>query len=64
MKTKTKRIINAVFWAVLSIAITIYVCIVWHNMGCGLYSLIAAIVWYIIAPFAIGYTIDSCICGR
>lgn len=64
MKTKTKRIINAAFWAVLSIAITIYVCIVWHNMGCGLYSLIAAVVWYIIAPAALCAVIDETIQGK
>lgn len=61
---KTKRIINAAFWAALSIGICIGVCIQWHAQGCGIESLIAAIAFYTGAPFAIGYTIDAAIQGK
>jgi hypothetical protein len=61
---KTKRIINGAFWGAIGLAACIGTCIVWHKNGCQIESLIAAIAYYTGAPFAIGYTIDSCICGR
>lgn len=64
METKTKRIINAAFWAAIAIAITIYVCIVWHNMGCEVKSLIAAIFWYMSAPAALCAVFDATIQGK
>lgn len=64
METKTKRIINAAFWAAIAITITIYVCIVWHQQGCEWNSLIAAIFWYMTAPAALCATIDATIQGK
>lgn len=61
---KTKRIINAAIWSAVSIATCIGVCLQWHAQGCGAESLIAAIVYYTGAPFAIAYTIDAAIQGK
>lgn len=64
MEMKTKRIINGAFWGALGLAACIGSCIVWHQNGCQIESLIAAIVYYTGAPFAIAYTIDACIQGK
>lgn len=61
---KTKRIINAAFWAAIAIGITILVCVEWHKQGCDERSLIAAIAWFMCAPAALCATIDAAIQGK
>ena len=61
---KTKRIINAAFWSVGSIATCIGVCLQWHAQGCMEESLIAAIAYYTLIPAALAATIDAAIQGK
>lgn len=43
---KTARVINGIVWAVMTIGIMAMVVAEWHTQGCGVGSLIAAIVFY------------------
>lgn len=61
---KTKRIINAVIWAAITLTICTMVVVEWHAQGCGASSLIAAIAMYTICTAAIGFCIDQTIQDR
>lgn len=61
---KTKRIINAVIWAAITLAVCTMVVIEWHAQGCGVSSLIAGIAMYTAVNAAIGFGIDQTIQGK
>lgn len=61
---KKKRIINAVIWVSITLAICTMVLIEWYSQGCGASSLIAAIAMYTICTAAIGFCIDQTIQGK
>ena len=61
---KTKRIIWGAVCAAAFIALTAYVCYVWHGMGCGFYSLFAAIGYYGSCGAAVWAVIDAAIKGE
>lgn len=61
---KAKRIINAVFWAVLATVIVVYVCIEWHRQGCGVSSLVLATAVYLTGCGGFGYIADEHIRGN
>ena len=61
---KTKRIINAVIWAAITLIICVMVVIEWHAQGCGVSSLIAGIAMYIAVNVAIAFGIDQTIQGK
>lgn len=45
-ETMKKRTIFRTVWAVVSLALIAFVCYWWHQQGCGILSLIAAISFY------------------
>lgn len=61
---KRTRKILAIIFAILAIAITAAVIYEWKNMGCGLYSLICAILMYPAGMFTIWFVIDQRIQGK
>ena len=61
---KTKRIINAVIWAAITLAICTMVVIEWHAQGYGVSSLIAGIAMYKAVNAAIAFGIDQTIQGK
>lgn len=61
---KKKRIINAVFWSVITLACCIGVVIEWHAQGCGWKSCALGCAWYIACSTAICGTIDAAIQGK
>lgn len=64
MTLKTKRLINAAVWLTLAIACSVTVCIVWYNQGCGVTSLIAAIIWYSLPAVAWWFVVDQALKGK
>ena len=58
------RIINAIVWIAIAVALTTMVTVQWHQQGCELISLILAGVFYISACAAIGKVIDLTIQGK
>lgn len=61
---KAKRIINAVFWAVLAIVLVVYVCIEWHRQGCSVSSLALAAALYLAGCGAFWFIFDEHIRGN
>ena len=61
---KTKRIINAVCWAVLAVAIITSVCIEWSRQDCGAGSVVLASALYLLFCGGFGYMIDEAIRNR
>lgn len=44
--TMKKRNIFRTAWAIISLALIAFVCYWWHQQGCGIWSLIAAVSFY------------------
>lgn len=61
---KTKRIINAVIWAAITLTICAMVVVEWYAQGCGVSSLIAGIAMYTSVNAAIAFGIDQTIQGK
>ena len=55
------RKVNAILFTVLDLFLIIYVCIEWHNQGCEIYSLIAAICVHGGGWAVIGFCADQAI---
>ena len=55
------RIINAIVWIALAVAVCIAVVIEWHHQGCEVKSLAIACVMYTGMAVGIGATIDQTI---
>lgn len=55
---KRARIINAIAWAVIAVAICIAVVIEWHQQGCKVKSLAIACTMYTAMAAGMGATID------
>lgn len=56
---KRARIINAIAWAIIAVAICIAVVIEWHQQGCEVKSLAIACAMYTAMAAAVGGTIDA-----
>lgn len=61
---KTKRIINASFWAVVAIALCIAVVIEWAKQGCPAQSLVMGCTFYLTSCAALCGVIDQTIQGK
>ena len=61
--TVVRRIIGVVF-AVCCVALVAYVCFEWYRMGCGYWSLAAAIAFYGSMMFGIWFAIDQTLQGK
>lgn len=60
---KTRIIIGCIF-AAIAVGITMCVCVEWASIGCGVESLVMAILFYSSTLTGLWYTIDSAICGK
>lgn len=56
---KKARIINAIVWIAVAVAICIMVAIQWHAKGCGPKSLVIACAMYTAMAVGIAGTIDQ-----
>ncbi len=61
---KTARIINTCLWAVLGITAIVCTCIAWSAQGAGVWSFVAAIVYYGLGSAGLAYVIDQTIQGK
>lgn len=61
---KTARVINGIVWAVVTIGIMAMVVVEWHAQGCGIGSLIAAIVFYAATGVGLWVCIDQTLQGK
>lgn len=60
MKTiQVMRIINATLWAVALVAVLALVLTTWHDNGCEVESLAAAVVFYSAGAIGLGLIVDQ-----
>ena len=58
---KAKRIINGAFWAIIAVALSVIVCLEWHNNGCDRTALLVAIIFYTVISAGFAYIVDQTI---
>lgn len=58
------RLITGVLFAVFAVVFTAYVCFEWYRIGCGYWSLAAAIAFYGSMMFGIWFAIDQTLQGK
>lgn len=58
------RIINAIVWIAIAVALIAMVTVQWHQQGCELRSLVLAGVFYTTACTALGKVIDLTLQGK
>lgn len=61
---KKARVINGIVWAVMTIGVMAMVVVEWYAQGCGIGSLIAAIVFYAATGAGLWACIDQTIQGK
>lgn len=61
---KRARKINAIAWAVITVAICIAAVIEWHNQGCPVKSIVIGCAMYTAMAAGLGATIDQTIKER
>ena len=70
MKTIDNKRVTVARWIVAAMfgvcggALVAYVCAVWHQMGCGWWSLVAAIAFYGGGMFCFWFAIDQALQGK
>ena len=55
------RLINAIAWVLVAIAVVSLVVMQWYDNGCGIKSLVIAGVWYTVMAATFGLLVDQCI---
>ena len=59
--TMKKRTIFRTAWAVVSLVLIALVCVEWHQQGCGVWSLVAAISFYGVLSAGLMVAVDDMI---
>lgn len=59
MKLSKARLISAIIFAIMGIALVVGVCLTWYNQGCGWDSLIAAIAVFGCGSIGLGVCSDE-----
>lgn len=61
---KKARIINAIVWSILAVAISAGVVITWNTDGCEVKSLILGVAFYLTTTLCLGACVDQCLQGK
>ena len=59
-----KRNIFRTAWAVVSLSLIAFVCYCWHQQGCGVWSLVAAVSFYGVLSAGLMIAVEDVMVGR